>query len=215
MSNETNNENGKQSQEMIQLDPETYQALLNKLDDLETRLESKGDDDTTIDDLAKEAKEGDQVTDTKDTKDVDLEKLSQTELARHIEQSLAENLVTPLILEIQTMRLDREIDHLCRDEEYKGIFEANKKLVFEKASKNPNLSLKEACDLAFKETGKKGKNKESDKPDEKTLKGKLRHLPSPHGEKPGQVDHVEKEEPKTRRSAVERAVEDLGIEFTT
>lgn len=216
-SEQTKTDEGKSSSEAsekIELDAETYGALLDKLEELEGELKGKGKTGDPVKDLAAEARgEGGEKKEDK----VDLDSLSQAQLADYIMKGVGQRVVEPLLVQVQAVQLELEIDRLTRDEQYADIFNEHQDRVFELAGENPKLSLKQACDLALKEAG--GEKKGSDKSDTtKDRDALLKHLPKrgqPQGEKPGRTGADEKKEPEDRRSAAELAIEDLDIKFAT
>jgi len=194
----------------VTLTAEQYNTLLDKLDDLEDEVQKKGGG-SVVDQLADEVKAGTQDDGSKET--VDLDELSQSELAHHIVSDLTQGVVQPLLVEIQGMKLQREIDAMEGDEKYAPVWAEHKDRVVELATENPKLTMKQATDLAAKE--KEG-TKESDSKDSKKSSEVLRHLPERGslGEKPGGSPALtQDEEPEDRKSAAALAVEKLDIKF--
>ena len=159
----------------VELEAETYQALLDRLDE----LEDAGKKGSKFKALADEAR----PASGKQAEPIDLDSVTQTELAHHIVSDLSRQVVHPLLVEIQSLKLEREIDRL--DPEHSKIFSEMQDRVFELAGENPKLSIKQACDLAVKEAKKAGEEGAT----EESIKDKaarLKHLPKvPVSERPG------------------------------
>lgn len=192
----------------IELDVDTYQALLDRLDELESAGKKSSN---PIKDLADEGRGRQQPV---KQEEVDLDGMSQSELAGYIVQQIGQQFVHPVSVEMQGIKLALEIDKLEKDEDYGPAFKEHQDKVFELATENPKLSLKQATAIAVKEASKTSKSETSDKV--KDRDARLRHLPKafPHSERPGTSSGtMKKEEPKDRKGAAERAIEELGIKF--
>jgi len=207
-------EGKKTSEEKIELDPETYQALLTRLSDLEGEVKKAGEtgeEETEVERLAREAAAEKGET---GTEQVDYDALSNTQLIQTLEKDITANVLNPLLTRIEEVSLRIEIDQLTRqtDKDGKllyGDFWDYKDEIYEISKDNPNLSLERAYKLATEGKGEK----------ETTLKGKegsedlLRHLPTlktPVGERPGvSVGTTEEEEPKDLKGAATKAYDEV------
>jgi len=203
MPQEQQNQDQSKNSEKVTLDAETYNQLL---DDIEL-LRNK----------ATEVKDG-----QKD-EEVDLDRMSQTELANYIANELTQNALNPVMiklaqielnLERQDMKVEGGYDHL--DEKYKDILGY--------MHKHPTLSMREAYQQVIGKESKESKeskeekSKESEESETKQ-RDDSKHLPlrpAIHGEKPSSAatsQHLQKTKPKDTREAAQRAIEDLKVKF--
>lgn len=203
----------------IVLDADTYAALLDRLDELEGGQKEETDEPKDeVDDLAAGAKPqpGQQ-------KPIDLNRLSNAQLAQFIAQELTSDVINPVLVKLSQMELRLEEKDMAS--QYKDFGE-HKKEAYNILHKTPSLSLEQAYHLAVQKANKGSKPKSDDSPnDEKATpeskgsakKELLRHLPkrpTTLGEKPsGAAGDMKPARPKDVRGAAERAIDDLGIDF--
>lgn len=168
--------------EVVKLQPAAYNALLDRLDELEEIARAKVQTPpANVDDLAAAAK-GNRQPITED----DLSKMGPAALVNTILKHVHETQVQPLILKIEEMAVKQEIKELTRDGKNKDFFEL-KDDIYAIASKAPQLSLEEALILARE--NKKSKTPPASSDDTTNVKDLLRNLPPrrniPGGERPG------------------------------
>jgi len=196
----------------ITLSVEQYNALMDRLDELEdaelgtaVKRESAGDD---VDALAQEGLRRARTTE----KEVDLDKLPPQEQFNLVIETIGERYIQPLLIKMQEMTIRQEIKDLEASEEGKD-FKSFEKEVYLIGRKNPTLSVREAFLLAKEKAGGKGAKDESDPLKRKEL---LRTLPArrfPMGEKPGQSSSISKEDRgSTRVDAATAALEAMERE---
>lgn len=197
----------KHEEQFVQLDAKTYDALLDKIDELEEQVKgSKGKGGEDEDDIERLAREGKRGGEEDRGKLPDLDSLSNTELARFISSSLAEEVISPLLVSIEEIKISNELDRMQRNEATKDVMDFSGE-IFEICSKNPEMSIQRAYKLAKAEKGEK-KDKGEGKGDKKARDERLRHLPkrSTFSEKPsGFSEKVAGEgEPKTLDDAAQK-----------
>jgi hypothetical protein len=190
--------------EKIELDKATYEALLNRLDELDEALKAKSKEppESAVDALVTEARSGGE------DEPPEFDSMRPSELVAYIRDEM----INPILVHIETIRIGNEIKELMQEEEYKDFWD-HREAIYEVARKNPQLSMRDAYHLA---TGKAKPQKkepalkktESAKSPQERL---LRHLPPVHGEKPTGVTESSTKEvaPKTLEEAAARAFEDL------
>ena len=193
-----------QSEEVVTLSPEQYAALLDRIDEAETKSKTKV---LSLDELAEEVKskpreERRGAEPPKPAKD--LNEMTNQELVDYIFQ-VADASITPalqdLSTKIETVKVLNEIDKLTSKEEFKDFWDY-KEEIYKRASENPQLSLEDAYYLA---TGKAKPKKGTTTDKKATL---LTLPPRPVlGERPGHTKAVttDKETGKTVRSAAIKA----------
>jgi hypothetical protein len=202
----------------IELDSDVYSALLDRLDELEAsnagRSKDKQDEGEDLDSLARQAQP--QPT-GQPGKQIDLERLNNQGLATYIARELTSDVINPMLVKLSQIELRLEEKELSGQyEDFKDV----KKDTYALLHKNPSLSLEQAYHLAKTQQAKsdKPKTKTDDEP-ATAKKGSLRHLPPrpvSHGEKPSGAATGATHPAttyKTNRSAAERAIEDLQIDF--
>jgi len=196
-----------QQTEQIVLDPETYQALLDRLDELEGLVNKSGDlEDDDLDDvdsLAREAQRGTQ----RDEPEINLDEMSRKDFLQFTLQQISEGVVTPLAVAVEELKLSQEIDRLTRRKGYEDFWDY-KDEIYRIAKDNPKLSLEKVYKLAKAEAEEKQTNLPAKKGTSRERL--LRHLPN-LGERPsGQTGSAtEKSEPKSLREAAERAFDEV------
>ncbi|RLG40665.1 MAG: hypothetical protein DRN78_05220 [Thermoproteota archaeon] len=154
---------GQEEQQKVELDVETYTALLDRLEELEQAVEKgtpKGKGKSSVDDLLDELDDPDEPSGQKD-EPVDLDSMSRAEFLQFTLQQISEGVISPLAVAVEEMRLDREIDKLTRDEKYQDFWDY-KDEIYQIAKDNPKLSLKKAYLIAKQEASEKAKGKGKD-----------------------------------------------------
>jgi hypothetical protein len=213
-SDEAKNQETKQP-DKVELDAEVYTALLDRLDELEASHAGKSKDKEEgedIDSLAQQAQPQQQQS-----RQVDLERLNNQGLAAYIARELTSDVINPMLVKLSQIELRLEEKELSGQyEDFEGV----KKDTYALLHKNPSLSLEQAYHLAKTQTVKSEKQKSKTDDVPATAKGgALRHLPQRpaiHGEKPSGAAKAATQAAttyKTNRSAAERAIEDLQIDF--
>lgn len=187
-------EKGEDSQEYVKLTPEQYDALLEELE----KAKSKQSGHDIIDELAEKGK---QSEDKIDMDKVDFDSMSNAELVNYMLSLAQEHLVKPLLVQVETIRVQNEIDK-CRSkhEDFDDYYQDIYKICME----NPKMPIETAYKLA--------KMDKSEEP--KKEKPVLRTLPPrpvrTHAEKPGiSRSNTQMQEPRTLREAAMRAWEDV------
>lgn len=197
-----------QQEEMVQIEPAAYAALLDRLAELEEKTTTKV---VPVSELIREAKAGQEERTTPEVSEEDLEKMSNTQLVQHILQ-IIDPVAVDLNTKIQTVKVMNELDKLeamCEavDEDFWEV----KDRVYEIATKNPTLSLKEAYKLAKPDT--QIKEKERKKKTELKQPGKIHALPPRPvltGDRPGVSTTVTKKgDPESNKAAAEQAWADM------
>jgi hypothetical protein len=198
----------------IQLDAEVYSALLDRLDELEAKGSQRGEEPK--EDLDSLAQQGQPQQQQGLPKQVDLERLNNQGLATYIARELTSDVINPMLVKLSQIELRLEEKELSSQfEDFKDV----KREAYAILHKNPSLSLEQSYHLAKTQQAKSEKPK-TEKSDETTTakSGALRHLPPRPalGEKPSgaasSATHAATSY-KTNRSAAERAIEDLKIDF--
>lgn len=210
---------GANAPEQVTIDASTYSALLDRLDELEASQGGKKDeqeDQDPEDRLARQAS-------AQERKPVDLDRLSNSQLANFIASELQGDVLQPLLVRVAQLELTLEErdarDQLIKEEETDaGEFEKLKPEVYKLLNRTPTLRYQEAFKLAKSKV--KGDKEKSEKGEPKESKGReqLRHLPprpAIHGEKPSSaaVGDTQRAKPASTREAAERALEDLNVKF--
>jgi len=202
---EVNQNKGEQEpEEKVELTTTQYNALLNKIDELETPRELD-----ELDDLASEGLQADQADQqASDQKLKDYDNMTNQQLAVSIQQEMDANVVGPLRVAMETLSLKLEISELTKQEEYKDFWDHQEK-IGPIAKANPNLSLKQCYDLAVP----KGTEKPAPKEETSTRDQVLRHLPDPkqvHSEKPGAPASTTTEgDPEDLKGAANKAFDEV------
>lgn len=167
--------------EGVFLTPEQYNALLDRVEELEMTPPQSYDGDDDIDTLANEGLE--KSTYPQQTPNKSLEEMNQTELAQFI-LSNVEEYGKGMATEIQTLKVLREIDK-CENK-YEDFWDYEEE-VHKLAVDNPTLSVEQCYKLSKKESPARDTTT-SDKTQgrQRTKTEKLLNLPSVSGtgEKP-------------------------------
>jgi hypothetical protein len=202
-------------EEKVELDAETYQALLDKLGDLEEKVKGKEvEEEDEVTRLAREAEE----KKVGEVKSLDYDSLTNKQLVEALETGINESVVVPLLTKISELEIKAEITELISYEDGEGKkpyedFWDYRKEIYAIAKDNPNLDLERCYKLAKEQVGDKGETTTKEKG---SGEDRLRHLPpvrrkgAPTGERPGvSISATSEEEPKTRREAAEKAYEEV------
>jgi hypothetical protein len=189
-----------------------YNALLDRLDELETESANgkpKGGTGDEVDDLVKDGK-GKPAGGGEGLTEEQVNKMTPAQLTKLIltsVQTMNVQATQPLLVRLEEIRIGAEIKDLKKDPEIAKDFDSLKEQIFQVASRNPNLSIEEAYYLA-----KKNAPKPKDNGGEKQDKDVLRTLPKRRipGEKPGGgAGGVLDATPHTRTSAAALAIEQM------
>ncbi len=206
-----------QKEENITLSQAQYDALLGRLDELEDLEEEqkKGQggkkSPENVDELIEEARKGVSEVGQKLTPEI-IDQMKPTQLLRLVHQ-LNQEALLPVLSKIEELRLQREIDSITSSKEGED-FDLYKQEIYEIASKNPTLTLKQAFKLAKSENPEKAtKSKEKTEEREGERKELLRTLPRrrfPSGERSGvSVSASKVSEPETRMDAAQMALDEM------
>lgn len=196
-------ETGEQEPQGVTLTLEQYDALLGRLEELESKPSGQRDD---IDSLAEEGlkKREEEVRLAKEK--INWDELSPTELVNKLVDLVRPDFVD-LNTKIETVKAMREID---KCEERHDDFWEYKDEIRRIALNNPTLSIEQAYKLAKGDRSEKKEKKEGE-PERK--KGLLYTLPPrgiPQGERPGVAPGSTKSsEVKTLKAATERAWDEV------
>jgi len=198
------------SAEKVELSADQYEALLDRLQELETLAQKPAkqqEGPIDIETLAAQAKEPSMP---KEDEDIDIDELPPKQLLKLIEQQIT-NTITPLMEEVQTLKVLREIDK-C-EAKYPDFWDYEEDLR-QIAMSNPMLTIEQAYQLAKAGKGEKGEDKEKETSTKTRTEKLLRLPPRPRAtaaEKPGVATSSteKKDEIKTIKSAAERAWEEV------
>jgi len=197
----------KEIQEKIELTPEQYVALLDKIKALEEN-QKRGGKQYDLDELVAEAKSA-KADPSKKARppEKNLDDMTRLELAQYIVNVIGEHftpVASDLQVQIQTIKLSQEIDRCAsKHDDFWDLHEE----IIRIGSENPSLSIEKAYKLAKAERGETANDKSDKK--EKTL---LTLPPKPVlGEKPNTPSR-KSTVPKvmTLEEAAERAWADVG-----
>lgn len=205
----------KQADNVVQIDASTYNALLDRLDELEGQASDRGvKTGDEIDDLYQEGtrdKGGGEHG--KQEGQVNLDNLSNTELAHYVASELQNNALMPLLTKMADIELKLEVNSFrssLKEDDYSDYEEDVLKVMYD----NPKMSVKKAYLLVKAEKGDKPTKEGEGEGDSRNL---LKHLPKRqviHGEKPGAAAQgTEEPIPKDTKGAAKRAIKDLNIKF--
>ncbi len=201
--------------EKVTLEPDVYNALLDRLEELEGR-EAKGErgKSKTVDELAAELEERQAPRRQQQVDPDQINNLSNSDLARLILNEVQQNIAQPLLVKLEEMRVSSEIQELRKSLGENDDFDDLKDDIYKVASRNPNLSIKEAYKLAKKEDTAKGKDKGENAEDKAERKAPLLRLPPrAHSEKPTQArSATDKGHPETRADAAKLAMDEMEKE---
>jgi hypothetical protein len=209
-----------QEPKKIELDEETYAALLDKIDELEGKVTPKGkqqkqSDDEDEDEVDRLAREGRQQQGRQ--QELNLDDMSPSQLVKVIQDQVRQEIAGPIFVAVNELKYTMEIDKLTRPKEMGG--EGIKDLMDYKDDimalmlENPKMTMKRAYTLAKVENPEKSKQ-DTQASDGRDRDARLRHLP-PHpkrafGERPGQAEASTTEgEPKDLKGAVTKAFDEV------
>lgn len=206
---------GDQKVEKVELAPETYNALLERLEELEEAASSTGTpqatERSTLDELADEGR----TTRTADPREPgkNLDDMSNTEQTQYIVDEInrqAGDKLNKVEVAVETLRVLREID---KTEAKHDDFWQYENEVKELTMANPSMSIEDAYLLAKQKNPKSKDDKGEEGANKTTRTERMLNLPSraAHGEKPGvAVSTTVDSNPsgKTLRSAAEKAWEE-------
>jgi hypothetical protein len=189
------------AEDVVKLSPAQYNALLDKLDELEDlkNRAAQSRSRSPVDQLADEGRQRQPIAPTQD----ELEQLRPQDLVNYILGVVNKEVSQPMMVKIEEIRVKDEIRELMRDEKNKDFWDY-KESIYQIAVRNPNLSIEEAYKLAKSQKGPAVAVDSSDGKDT------LRSLPSrrsvPVGERPGlSGSSISKTEPETRKEAAQMA----------
>lgn len=219
--NQNPNDDDKEQKDEVTLDGETYRALLadyNRLSENAEAMEDKGTGTGDEDDIDKLADEGKK---SGDQEQINLDELSQTELA-HVLLKETQKMQEPLYIALTAMKLEREIDRLTAKPEYDKFWD-NEKAIVDMATENPKLSIKDVYHLVVgdpsKVAAKEGDDdKDGDKDKDADAQRSRRQILSklPTGEKPtGKGPDRDEDHPTTIKGAAGKAFDDLEMDKFT
>lgn len=167
----------------VTLDGKTYNALLDRLEELEalaTQAPRRKED--PIDDLYEEGLRRSAAGETRETKELD--EMSNTELFQYI-MAIGSKQIHDIAVGLETVKLLRQIDKVSSKYDDFDVYEEEIK---ELAMENPTLSIEKAYKLAKAENPTKGQKKQlAGGPTTRTER--ILQLPSRHvvGEKPSNM----------------------------
>jgi hypothetical protein len=209
-------------EETVILKPEQYNALLDKIADLEELAlkgsgKTKDGEEEDLEAIAAAAKE--KGNGRGQDKPIDWDKLSSKDLANLVVGHVDVQMVQPILTELYSLRIRQDIKDFIQDEKITD-FKDYKKDIYEICSKNPNMSI---ADAYYTAKSKKERSAKPEDDEERIDKGSERHrgqiegLPPrrglPKGERPGRSSSVTSEDdPETRTDAAKRAIEKLKKE---
>jgi len=218
-------ETKEKADDKVELSGSQYNAILDRMQELEdAALQSRRSGPRSVDELAEEVDRGGRQTERKEFDPDALERLSNAQLAQFIMQQVNLGVGQPLLVKLEEIRVKDEIKDLRREikedsEDGKtDDFDEHRDRIYKIASRNPNLSIREAYKLAKEEGGAKpSKRRDNEKGDETPQRGRSRDallsLPprvNPHSEKPTHSSSsLSKSDPATRMDAAKLALEEM------
>ena len=183
-------------EQFVKLAPEAYNALLDRLDELEG-LSVQGKKPYNVEDLAnsgqKRQQSGQQLTDE------DLNEMKPAQLIQLVSNHINETQIRPLLIKIEEMNVRQEINEIMKDPKNADFIDLREE-IYKIASANPTLSLKQAYKLAKDEQG-------STQSPNLNTKDHLRGLP------PRRV--ISGERPSTATVATDAKVPETRVEAAT
>jgi hypothetical protein len=193
----------------VELTPEQYNALLDRITELEAenatpRTRSTSREALTLDELAEEARRPARREAPPPTEKID--EMSNTQLAQFIFDTINEQAgdrLQKIETTVETIKVMREIDQAAAKHEDFWQYEDR---IREISTENPTLSIERAYKLAKSESPAPAKPKEGERQPSKTER-LLNLPPRVFGEKPGAASAATKPSMKseTLTSAAERA----------
>ena len=202
----------------IELDPEQYDALLDRLDELEELAQQSkgkgGGKQDSVDDIIDDAhgRGGGQQRQAGQLTAEDIDRMKPSQLVGLILGAVQSDISQPLMVKLEEMRLSQEIREI-KGKKGNEDFDDYKEDIFKIASRNPNLSLEEAYRLAkAKRPPKQGDEDDGEERGGGSRRDVLRSLPRrvPRGERPGASQSASRAgEPETRMEAAAQALEEM------
>ena len=194
----------KEEEQTVTLTGEQYNALVDRLAELEDSLlhGPAKKEVYTLDELESQGRR--RAPKTEAIAEEDIDGLTNTQLANLIFDKAKNEVILPLQTEVATLKVLREIDK-C-ELKHNDFWEYEKE-IYAISTKNPSLSIEDSYKLA------KGDRKEKEEANpEKRIGKKVHNLPPKVilGEKPGSLNAVTKtSEVKTLKDAATRAWEEI------
>ncbi len=194
------------AEEMVTLSPEAYNALLDRLDELETRDIRKAGappaPPSNVDDLAQRGTQRNQQI-TPET----INNMTPMQIVDFVVNHMNETAVKPLLTKIEEANVKMEINEIMADPKNADFVDL-KESIYEIAVANPTLSLRQCLTLARERKGA------SPTPPSPSNKGDLlRNLPPRRpipGEKPNNASVSTSEKvPETRKDAAQQALDEM------
>lgn len=209
--NTSNAGNAGEAEGKITLSAEQYNALLDGLEELETLKKggkSGKESYENYDDLVRAGK----ASRAKEEGALNLDNLSNTELAGLIEDQFSKNAITPLAVAIEGLKLDLEFIRTGGKKGFEDIEEIRDD-VLKVISENPNMSVEKAYKLVRVDKPKGNKSEgDDDGREPRQIAAKLNLPGRVVGEKPGMSNTgTKKQGPVTIIDAAKEAVAELGI----
>jgi hypothetical protein len=197
----------------VELEAETYEALLERLAELEDASTSTGTvqniERSSLDDLADEGTRSTDEGTQQRALPPNLDDMSNTEVAHFIVEEInrqAAERLNKVEVSIETLRVLREIDKTASKYDDFWLYENEVK---DSTMANPSMTIEDAYLLAKQKSPKQAPKGEGDNASKRTRTEKLLNLPSRAalGEKPGVAASSTEDmrSGKTIKSAAERA----------
>ena len=196
-----------QGVEEVKIPAGTYNALLDRLNELEeavTKAATGGKKGNEIDELADEGRGRRAPQAPPAEAAVDLENVTNRDLVNMILGHVEQNMMQPILVGLEKLRIQGEIKDLNAPD-----FDEYKDAIYKIASKNPTLSIKQAYKLAKEEAPAKGGDKSETPSRRDVLTNLPPRRPTP-SEKPGTSQSAtRKGDPSTIKDAAMMALEDM------
>jgi len=210
----------KEEESSVTLTATQYNTILDRMQELEeAALSSRRKGPMSVEELAAEVDASPKSKAPAEEGAFDpstFEKMSNAQLVRFVFQAVERGIGQPLLVKLEEMRVRDEIRELRKDLGESDDFDSLKGAIYQVASRNPNLSIKEAYQLAKKEEGPKARKQSEDEDTSESRRKKhdvLHQLPprvKPQGEKPTHARGATNAgAPETRMDAAAKAIEDL------
>lgn len=188
--------------ETVELTAEQYNALLDKLDEQDQLLQGQDPEEDDVSKLAIEGTQGQAAPAPEG--EVDLEKLSNTELMNSLIDHVNEKGLVPVMTMVHEIKLEMDYDRFARKHD---DADDHRDAMFQTMIDNPKLKMEQAYTLV------KAGTPEPEPTATTERDATIRHLPPrkppAHGEKPGAaVSTTEEGDPVTIDGAAEKAFED-------
>lgn len=201
-----------QQDEVVKIPAQVYNELLDQLEELQEskgKGKKKGGDE--IEDLLSELGGGEEEKGRgkKGPEEVDLDQMSNKELASYLEEAMTQNALLPLMTKLQLLEIKLETNDLrSKYGEKDPNFDEILQEAYKVNQRATQLSLEEAYELARSRIGPQEKGKEGERGN--ILKKLPPKVEVPIGEKPGAPGRgVSRGEPKSLSEAADRAWEEV------